>query len=61
MLSFFGLVMGVFKTDLTKILKCFFKGNVWFKGGLDHFHKTTPTQTKRMFGYWGLFVRLMGM
>ncbi len=37
MSNFFGLFMGVFKICLTKIPKCFFKGNVWFKGGLDSF------------------------
>jgi len=29
--------------------------------GWIHFHKVVQSQTKRMFGYKGLFVKLMGM
>jgi hypothetical protein len=49
--------MGVFKTGLTKIPKCFFKGNVWFKGGLDSFSQNnTKTNKENVWLCGGLFV-----
>jgi hypothetical protein len=53
--------MGVFENNLRKNANIFFKGNVWFRGALNFFHKTTPTYSKMVFGYGGLFVTLNSM
>ncbi len=60
MSSFLCLVMGVFRIGFL-ILKMLLKVLFGLGVGWIHFHKTTPRQTKRMFGYASLFVILMGM
>jgi hypothetical protein len=52
--------MGVFRIGFL-ILKMLLKVLFGLGVGWIHFHKTTPRQTKRMFGYASLFVILMGM
>jgi hypothetical protein len=34
---------------------------IFSRVGWTHFHKITPTNLKRVFHYWGLFVTLKGM
>jgi hypothetical protein len=53
----YGCVLKQFK----KKCKWFFKGNFDLGVGWTHYHKTTPTNPKRVFGYGGLFVTLKGM
>jgi hypothetical protein len=58
MSSFLCLVMGVFRIVSITILECFFKSNgvSWIQ-----FYKRTSKQTKRIFCYGSLFVKLMVM
>jgi hypothetical protein len=39
----------------------FSKATFDLKVGWTHFHKITPTNLKRVFHYWGLFVTLKGV
>jgi hypothetical protein len=50
---FLCLVICMFKTGLTNILKCFFKGNVGFKGGLDSFSQNNTKTNKEHVWLWG--------
>jgi hypothetical protein len=43
--------MGVFKAGF---LKCFLKGNVWFKGGLDLFSQNNTKTNKENVWLWGV-------
>jgi hypothetical protein len=53
MSSFLCLVKGVFRAGFFKIPKCFFMAMFDLKVGWIHFHKRSPRQTKKMFGYVG--------
>jgi len=62
MSSFLRLVMGVFRIGLITDFKCFFQKQCLVLGmGWIQFYKRTLRETNRMFGYGGLFVKLMGM
>jgi hypothetical protein len=53
MSSFLCLVIGVFRNNLTKIPKCFFKSNVWFKVGSDSFSQNNTKKNKDNVWLWG--------
>jgi len=53
MSSFLCLVMDVFRIGSTKILKYFFKGNVWLRGRLDSFLQNNIRTNKENVWLWG--------
>jgi hypothetical protein len=50
--------MSVFSNSLRKIQAIFPKAMLDLGVGWIHFHKITPTDSKKVFGYGGLFVTL---
>jgi hypothetical protein len=53
--------MDVFWNNLRKNVSDFFNGNFDLGVGWTQYHKTTPTNPRRVFGYGDLFVTLKGM
>jgi hypothetical protein len=47
-----------FETIFLKMQVIFSNAMIGLRVGWTHFHKTTPTNPKRVFGYGGLFVTL---
>jgi hypothetical protein len=54
------MVMGVFWDNLRKNEIDFFKGNLWFKGGLDSFSQNNSNKSKEGVSLLGLVCHIKG-
>ncbi len=52
--------MDVFKIGSTKIPNCFFKGNVWLRGGLDSFSQNNTRTNKENVWLWEFVCQING-